>query len=370
MRLGQFTTANAPSGTEGALYFDTTENTTKLYSNSAWNDLGGGWDGVIPNYTTAQRDALSPSSGMMIYNTDYDQIQTYTKTAWSGITGSKDLGIECASSMDCASGFCVDSVCCDTSVENCNGDCEACNLAGHIGYCTIRVELDNTEVTSTCYYCNSTSDTSVTYTGESGVNCGTNFCYSGVCSSTGYCDEDDDGHYAESKVTCPSRRWSSTAGDDCNDTCGTCFPGSTAYTLAADGLDQDCDRVIDEKSAVICTPVLGGTATSYGFNSEPSCTWLAGGSYKYTLSAYSYNPTDTTRCIPTGITCTAYTGGWGGCAQVWVANNSCWGGSVVTTCAVPFGTSYPSANPANNVFTVVTYTCKAMTGCTTIWQYQ
>ena len=30
LRLGQFTTANAPSGTEGALYFDTTENTTKL----------------------------------------------------------------------------------------------------------------------------------------------------------------------------------------------------------------------------------------------------------------------------------------------------------------------------------------------------
>ena len=41
LRLGQFTTANAPAGTEGALYFDTTDNTTKLYSNSAWGDLGG-----------------------------------------------------------------------------------------------------------------------------------------------------------------------------------------------------------------------------------------------------------------------------------------------------------------------------------------
>ncbi len=41
LRLGQFTTANAPSGTEGALYFDTTESTTKVYSNSAWEDLGG-----------------------------------------------------------------------------------------------------------------------------------------------------------------------------------------------------------------------------------------------------------------------------------------------------------------------------------------
>jgi len=42
LRLGQFTTANAPSGTEGALYFDTTENKMKLYSSAAWADLGGG----------------------------------------------------------------------------------------------------------------------------------------------------------------------------------------------------------------------------------------------------------------------------------------------------------------------------------------
>ena len=59
LRLGQFATANAPSGTEGALYFDTTESTTKVYSNTAWADLGGGWDGIIPNYTTAQRRSIS-----------------------------------------------------------------------------------------------------------------------------------------------------------------------------------------------------------------------------------------------------------------------------------------------------------------------
>ena len=75
LRLGQF--ATAPSGTEGALYFNTTENTTKIYSNSAWGDLGGGGaePGQLPTYTTAERDALSPSAGLMIYNTDYDQVQ-------------------------------------------------------------------------------------------------------------------------------------------------------------------------------------------------------------------------------------------------------------------------------------------------------
>jgi len=184
LRLGQFTTADAPSGTEGALYYDTTENTTKLYSNSTWGELGGGWDGIIPNYTTAQRDALSPSSGMMIYNTDYDQIQTYTKTAWSGITGNKALGIECASAMDCASGFCVDSVCCDTSVENCNGDCEACNLAGKMGVCSvfpagdaacpICQRCDGVTRKSCVNYTNNTQDTGCAGTCQA--------CQNGACS--------------------------------------------------------------------------------------------------------------------------------------------------------------------------------------------
>jgi len=252
LRLGQFTTANAPSGTEGALYFNTTEKKTKIYSNAAWGDLGGGAEpGQLPTYTTAQRDALSPSAGLMIYNTDYDQVQTYTQTAWSGITGSKDLGIECASAMDCASGFCVDAVCCDTSIDNCSGDCEACNLAGTIGYCTTRVNLDNTEVTSTCWYCNGSSDTSLAYTGNTGVNCtGINGCSSGICQNS-YCDEDNDSHYSIAPAVCASGRYSFTIGDDCDESCSTCYPSSASYTASPDGLDQDCDGSIDETA---CTP--------------------------------------------------------------------------------------------------------------------
>jgi len=181
LRLGQFTTANAPSGTEGALYFDTTDNTTKLYSDSAWGDLAGGWDGIIPNYTTAQRDALSPSSGMMIYNTDYDQIQMYAATAWSGITGNKDIAIECGSSMDCSSGFCIDGVCCDGSCANI---CEACNLVGTVGYCTVRPADDDggCAICKTCdgishtvckNYVNNTQDTGCTNTCTA--------CQSGIC---------------------------------------------------------------------------------------------------------------------------------------------------------------------------------------------
>ena len=96
LRLGQFTTANAPSGTEGALYYDTTENTTKVYSNATWSDLGGGWDGILPNYTTAQRTAIaSPGYGMIIYNTDSFRVEYYLPDAWAAIQAPFAGGHSC-----------------------------------------------------------------------------------------------------------------------------------------------------------------------------------------------------------------------------------------------------------------------------------
>src|SRR5439155_24325060 len=41
-------------------------------------------------------------------------------------------GATCSSPADCASGFCVDSVCC---VSSCTGACETCNLADSPGTC-------------------------------------------------------------------------------------------------------------------------------------------------------------------------------------------------------------------------------------------
>ena len=85
LRLGQFTTANAPAGTEGALYFDTTENKTKIYSSAAWGDLGGGEAGLLPQYTTTQRDALSPTVGQQIYNTTENTVQVYGSEDWKTV---------------------------------------------------------------------------------------------------------------------------------------------------------------------------------------------------------------------------------------------------------------------------------------------
>jgi hypothetical protein len=41
--------------------------------------------------------------------------------------------VTCTSAAECASGFCVDGVCCDSA---CDGTCASCNQAGRIGKCT------------------------------------------------------------------------------------------------------------------------------------------------------------------------------------------------------------------------------------------
>ena len=304
----------------------------------------------------------------MIYNTDYDQVQTYTQTAWSGITGSKDLGIECASAMDCASGFCVDSICCDTSTDNCNGDCEACNLIGYMGICTVRVNLDNTE-TPTCYYCNGTSDTSLAYTGNTGKNCtGINGCNSGICQNS-FCDEDNDTHYSITSADCVSGRYSFTVGDDCDESCATCYPGSTATTASPDGKDQDCDGVVDEVLAITCTPIYGSSA-SMGY--DGACNWATPGPYMFALASGNA-PADNSHCILSGTTCTSYSGGWGTCSYVaypapgWTDWMGPW---CYTSCRSNNWLASMYCTGQFNVNYTLYYTnCLQMSGCTKLTTY-
>jgi hypothetical protein len=64
------------------------------------------------------------------------------------------FGLSCTSNSQCSSGFCVSSVCCNTS---CTGACGACNLAGHLGTCTAltsgtvcRASAGSCDVAETC----------------------------------------------------------------------------------------------------------------------------------------------------------------------------------------------------------------------------
>ena len=53
---------------------------------------------------------------------------------WVGVATNTPGAGACTSASQCLSGFCVDSVCCNTA---CTGSMEKCNLPGHLGTCTI-----------------------------------------------------------------------------------------------------------------------------------------------------------------------------------------------------------------------------------------
>ena len=116
------------------MYFNTTDKKTKIYSNSAWGDLGGGAvPGLLPNYTTTQRDALSPTTGQQIYNTTENKPQIYDAAGWKNVSAKLAAGTTCSLDGDCDSTHCEDGLCCATV---CSGNCDHCNVAGSIGTCT------------------------------------------------------------------------------------------------------------------------------------------------------------------------------------------------------------------------------------------
>jgi len=91
----------------------------------------------LPQLTTAQRDALSPETGMIIYNTTVSEVQVYVPTEWKKLAAGIAVGQSCTLPGECDSGYCVDGYCCDSP---CAGlTCQTCGLlsmngAGRCGY--------------------------------------------------------------------------------------------------------------------------------------------------------------------------------------------------------------------------------------------
>ena len=120
--------------------------TTNASGVATWQAAGGGWDGVLPNYTTAQRNALSLADGLIVYNTTDDAAQIYVSGLWRNIGAKLSLGIACSLDGDCDSTHCIDGVCCPTA---CTGNCNRCNVAGSLGICT-NVDSDCTDICTVC----------------------------------------------------------------------------------------------------------------------------------------------------------------------------------------------------------------------------
>ena len=129
-------------------------------------------------------------------------------------------------------------------------------------------------------------------------------CCSGIC----YIDADGDGYAGSSGTkTC---RVSPSLGTDCNDNCATCYPGSPIYTDSPDGLDQDCNGIVDDitgSNCATCSVTLGSSAV-FGYDSH--CNFVANGAWQYYATKPPVHP-DTATCTCTGQTC-SYSG-FGNC---------------------------------------------------------
>ena len=91
----------------------------------------------------------------------------------NGTCGPKPPGFPCGGAAECASGFCVDGVCCETA---CSGTCHSCALPGSPGRC-LTVAADNVDPRGECK-------------DNGAAACGTN----GKCDGTGSCEKYAVGH--------------------------------------------------------------------------------------------------------------------------------------------------------------------------------
>ncbi len=100
-------------------------------------------------------------------------------------------GSICSQNAECASGNCVDGVCCNTA---CGGTCQACNLAGSNGTCTnIPANSDPSNECNGATNCNGAGACSLLAQGSAcgaAGECSTGFCVDGFCCNsacTGLC---------------------------------------------------------------------------------------------------------------------------------------------------------------------------------------
>jgi hypothetical protein len=99
-------------------------------------------------------------------------------------------GCTAATASTCASGFCVDGVCCSIAV--CSGTCQSCNVAGHQGTCSQAVA--GTEIPGSCAD-DQACDSSGSCKAKNGTVCSSaSVCASGWCVDGVCCESACDWH--------------------------------------------------------------------------------------------------------------------------------------------------------------------------------
>ena len=194
----------------------------------------------------------------------------------------KPLAEGCAASSECASGFCVDGVCCNTA---CDGQCFNCNQAGTVGYCTAQTTGDDLDAATPCTGSHTCSAPNTTFNVGGCRMKDLQACKTaGDCASlnceTWYVDHDHDG-YGDSNTTLKLCEEPGAAapggyvntGGDCCDGDAYAYPGATRYFTSADACgsyDYNCDGIIQGSNGVFAygeVPVSECGTTVHG-----SCT--------------------------------------------------------------------------------------------------
>jgi len=161
----------------------------------------------------------------------------------------KSKGDACGNDQQCATGHCVDGVCCDTS---CDGQCQACDIAGSVGTCSLVTSgqphgtRDACAGSGTCQgTCDGSSATACAYPGND-VSCGEDTCEGGkaihgpACDGSGACvasSEVDCGLYACGATKCLT---TCTSDDDCVGG-ASCVGGSCVIAESDAGTDGGDD---------------------------------------------------------------------------------------------------------------------------------
>lgn len=171
----------------------------------------------------------------------------------TGGAGQKPLALGCSANSECASGFCVDGVCCENA---CDGQCSVCNAAGNAGYCTAQIAGDDTTSAETCTGAH-TCSLPISSLGLVACRlktlqaCTTNSDCASLLCETFYADHDGDG-YGETSTTlrlCEVNGASPPIGyvrqgGDCCDSDANAFPGQAKYFGREDACgswDYSCD---------------------------------------------------------------------------------------------------------------------------------
>ncbi|MBI5482182.1 MAG: hypothetical protein HY906_25225, partial [Deltaproteobacteria bacterium] len=259
-------------------------------------------------------------------------------------------GATCTRSRQCQSGFCVDGVCCDTA---CTGACDACNLAGFAGACTVVPVGAAGSPSCAPYLCDGTS-----------TGCPTSCTTNGQCVATSFC----------SGGTCFGKKSTGSACSEASEcTSNSCVDGYCCETACGNACDT-CAAI-----AGSCTVAAGGSAGS------PSCTpYLCNGAQVScpTTCASDVNCAagyycDGLACQPkqaTGSPCTAPNACVSGfCADGYCCNTACAGGCDACnaspgTCAVVTagGAGSPSCAPyvCDGTAAACPTTCTSDANCT------